>query len=361
VTSDSNRDDPMTPEAVVRAVRAVRRDLDVALTEHPSADELASYVDGELDETGREAVALHLEECAACREELADLRTLQADMAGAATRTRAGASRTWLALAASVAIIAAAAVGASRWWRGRDTTAPTATVSTPAPAVAATATLVDGSRRIDIMADGRTRGLESLAAEDRDVVERTLQAGRAPVAPLVARLRVDAGPLMGGPAAGAAFAAVAPAGLVVERDRPVFRWTAARGAREYRVTVLDARQRIAAESGPLQALEWTPPASLARGAEYSWQVSAAADGGRVVAPSPPAPEARFAVLDRETADAIAQARRRYAGSHLVIGILASQAGLVDEAEREFAALAAQNPDSPIAASLLQQATRIRRP
>jgi len=69
-------------------------------------------------------------------------------------------------------------------------------------------------------------------------------------------------------------------------------------------------------------------------------------------PRPPAPQAKFRILDQAKAHELAPARRAYASSHLTLGLLSAQAGLLDEAEQELRALQKANPNSAIARRLL---------
>jgi hypothetical protein len=84
-------------------------------------------------------------------------------------------------------------------------------------------------------------------------------------------------------------------------------------------------------------------------------VKAVKDSREFKAPSRGAPQAKFRVLDEARASELAQARRAYPSSHLTLGLLYLQAGLLDEAEREFRALEEANPNSELAQRLLKQA------
>ena len=99
---------------------------------------------------------------------------------------------------------------------------------------------------------------------------------------------------------------------------------------------------------------WTAPQSLKRGAIYYWLVKSIKDGQEFKAPRPPAPQAKFRILDEATADELAKARRAYASSRLTLGLLYAQAGLLKEAELELQALLKTNPDSALAHRLLRQ-------
>ncbi|HYK90449.1 MAG TPA: hypothetical protein VE398_16865 [Acidobacteriota bacterium] len=84
------------------------------------------------------------------------------------------------------------------------------------------------------------------------------------------------------------------------------------------------------------------------------------DGEEVLSPKPPAPEAKFKVLDRKRAEELSQAQRDHLGSHLLLGILFTRAGALDDAERELKALARTNPQSPIPQNLLRDLESLRR-
>jgi hypothetical protein len=140
--------------------------------------------------------------------------------------------------------------------------------------------------------------------------------------------------------------------VVIETDRPKFRWQALEGAGNYIVTILDAKFREVGSSGPIVGTEWTAPNSLQRGGTYSWQISALKDGKTIVSPKPPLPEARFRILDQGAVVALAKLKKSAGNSHLVMGVFYWKHGLIEESEREFQALAKANPHSTAAAELL---------
>ncbi len=73
---------------------------------------------------------------------------------------------------------------------------------------------------------------------------------------------------------------------------------------------------------------------------------------------PPAPEAKFKVLDAPIARKLEAAKTSVGNSHLALGILYAEAGLFKEAEQEFAALKVDNPESPVPVILLQQVSNV---
>jgi hypothetical protein len=150
-----------------------------------------------------------------------------------------------------------------------------------------------------------------------------------------------------------------PIGNIIQSDRPTFRWRTLKDAESYVVEVYDANFNKVASSQPTQKTEWTSNAPLKRGAIYQWQVTAIKDGQEIKSPVRPAPEAKFKVLDAARADEIEQAKRKYKNSHLLLGILYANAGLLQEAENEFQVLLKQNPKSEAARKLLQKVRQRR--
>ena len=83
------------------------------------------------------------------------------------------------------------------------------------------------------------------------------------------------------------------------------------------------------------------------------------DGQEITSPRPPAPQAKFRVLDQAKANELAQARRDHRSSHLTLGLLYADAGLLREAEQEFRLLQNANPNSELARTLLRQVQSLR--
>jgi hypothetical protein len=157
-----------------------------------------------------------------------------------------------------------------------------------------------------------------------------------------------------GEARRAEFSVIEPVGAVTLSDRPIFRWSQLNGATGYLVEVYDERFGLAAASPQITDHSWTAAQPLKRGGIYYWQVKAVKDGRELKAPRPPAPQAKFRVLDAARANELAHARRVYAPWRLVLGVLYARAGLAHEAEREFRALQEANPNSELAHRLLKQ-------
>jgi hypothetical protein len=408
-----------------------------AKPEHLSYEHLAAYVDGTLDEVGRELVESHISICGQCASEVHDVfdvakalgRTgrrfekLVALLGWRALFSRAGIlgrfEADWplvplraYALAASVILVV---IAGSVWVRqrqphgqpstsanlaaskSRETLALKAgekltasqlspnteviTLQSP-PAVNmellrraaieasrrsapqtpnVVATPVDGGPRGTINIDGNLAELESIPEPFREAVRAGLAGEAIYPAQLLSELvsgtgfgRVTAYP--GGAQARAipirpvgVIALEKPVATVVLSDVPIFAWSPVSGATSYRVSVFNSMGLKVVESPPLTATIWSPPAPLARGEIYAWRVMKDADPKAALSVSP---EARFKVLEGDTAEKLEQIRTRFPRSPLTLGAIYAQAGLLDDAQSEFEALAESNPRSIEARKLL---------
>jgi hypothetical protein len=208
-----------------------------------------------------------------------------------------------------------------------------------------------------------TRSLEQTIAmlprEDQSAVLGAVSQQRLTTPDVVKALRGSKQTLLGESAA-LRFEVIAPVGEVVMDTRPTFRWQALSGTAGYSVAIFDANLKPVQSSALLRTTEWTPTEMLKRGQVYQWQVTATLPGGKSMnSPSPPSPEARFRVLGQEKADAFERFRLAHPESHLVLGILYAQAGVLEESERELAAIPQGNPDYDLGQRLLSRVQEMR--
>ena len=154
------------------------------------------------------------------------------------------------------------------------------------------------------------------------------------------------------------FSVLEPAGSVLLTDKPAFRWSTLDGATGYVVEVYDEQFNLVSSSPQLSNASWTT--TLPRGKVYSWQVKAIKDGQEITSPRPPAPQAKFRVVDQAKANELAQAKRAYGSSHLTLALLYADAGLLKEAEQQLRLLRRTNPNSDLANKLLRQIQTLRR-
>lgn len=359
--------------------------------DHLQKEQLAAYTEGHLDEVDLELAESHLESCAQCAAQAQELRDSAGKRArifpiSAPVETSPPALQTrliaaWerllsipqsLRIAAVCAMTALLVIAVVLWLRSETDKqeivehppAPQPSVTPPQGPQPETPTfraLNDGGEQITLDSQGNVTGLESLSPADQQRVKTALITGRVQTPKALRDLSDSSAASMGRPD-GSAFTLIRPVGRIVESDRPTFRWRPLGGAIAYQVTVTDPEggYKEVAASPELQDTKWTVEGRLERGRIYNWQVIAHTNSGEVKAPAPDAPEAKFKVLEQAKANEVARAKRAYAGRRLVLGLVYAQAGLLDEAEREFEALVRANPQSDVAKNLLDDLRAGRR-
>jgi hypothetical protein len=212
--------------------------------------------------------------------------------------------------------------------------------------------LIDNGRLVHVDRQGNLSGLPLMTGEQEQAIKLVLRNQQARVSNEISELVGRTSNLMG-QGESESFELLTPVATVVATDRPTFRWQPLEGASRYAVAVLDENFNVVAESGPLTSASWKPERGLARGKIYLWQVTAEKDGRKIIAPTAPAPEARFKVLSATGRRELQRAEQDYSGSHLILGALYAEAGLLDDAEREFRALLKANPQSAIVKKLVR--------
>src|ERR1051325_9760722 len=394
------------------AGQSLRRDLTATGLTHVTCEQLVLYVDGGLDQTDNEIVAGHLKLCEQCFAELNELRAFATEKAAypakeygprapssvgqkllrfmKGLRERAeGSWRTpafWLpveiaSLALVVALLVWAGVLQSRSSQlqmaldaerqeneklKQDYQAAIASTSDlqnqlaqlKSPEVSANVvTLNDGPGQVTLDEKGNLAGVP---AEYQQMVKQTLTSQQVVTPHVLSELIGKSGVLMGPAEEGHPIALLSPVGTAVIGVRPVFRWRALDGAEGYVVKIYDADFNEVAASPQLSGTVWTATRSLERGRTYSWQLTARAGGKEIVSPIKPAPDAKFMVLNQTKAGEVAHAKTASGNSHLTLGILYAQSGLLDDAEREFQALLRANPKSTLVRKLLRIVREKRR-
>jgi anti-sigma factor RsiW len=285
---------------------------------HLTDAQLAAVVDARLAPGERDEVETHLRACSTCAGEVEDLRAF------ARGRSRGPRVRyIWAAAAALVGI--ALLIPAAIQWRSRS-----------------------GGQAVT---EASLAGLETLPARERQRVQAALGSGVAQAPAWLAELGPAPEALMG-EAPPESFRIVAPVATAVVEDRPAFRWQALPGATGYEVAISDEALRVVAHGGPVTGTSWTPDQPLARGRVYLWQVTAHRGGESVSAPAPPAPVAKFRVLDQGTARVLDDATRAHPEADLLLGILYTEAGVRDTAIARLVRVPPADPHFPMAARTL---------
>ena len=225
----------------------------------------------------------------------------------------------------------------------------------PAPVVAQ---LNDGARVLTLDQQGKLSGADNLPPAYQSLLKNALSTGRVEKSSQLEGLTRASSSLMSSEGEASEFRVAEPMGTVLLTSQPTFRWSAMPGATGYVVEVYDDKFNLVTSSPQLNTLTWTT--TLPRGKVYAWQVKATKDAETVTSPRPPAPQANFRIVDQAKANELANARRAYGSSHLTLGLLYADAGLLREAEQEFRLVQKANPNSDLARNLLRHVQTLRR-
>ena len=373
---------------------AAKTAIPVAASAHPTVEGIAGYVDGTLAGENLQVVADHLTRCEQCVLAVDDLRAFRNQVESTLDReyhpavVPAPTKNMWHrldafmplsflrspALAFGVVVLLVAGSGWLIWQTVEKeaqqqtvATTPSPAASLPAPGVPPSsisapviAEVDDGDGHMLLDQNGKLFGADYLPLNYRELVKEALTSQRLEKSPVLEGLSRPVTSLMGSDKKDGGFSIVEPQGKVLIADRPTFRWSVLNDATNYVVEVYDERFNLVAASTQLTINSWTAPQPLRRGIAYSWQVKATKDGQEFSSPHPPAPQAKFRILDEAKANELVQARRAYASSHLILGLLYAQAGLLDEAEQELRALQKANPNSTLVSQLLTNVQAMRR-
>jgi len=363
---------------------------------HLSAEQAAEYVDRNLSGEALQMVDDHLANCQPCALAVADLRAFRNEIAPSldcayspatvAVTTKESWRSRFASLfrvspipafgGAALAVVMLAVVAWLAWRTPRQTgpevaVAPTAASqpspssetpsvppSEPAPATAVVAQLNDGDRVLALDQEGKLSGADDLPPSYKNLITKALSSQRIERSSQLQGLTRPPSSLMGTGNQKDLFSVVEPVGNVLLTNSPTFRWSALEGATGYVVEVYDEQFKQVASSPQLTSSSWTT--TLPRGHVYSWQVKATKDGQELTSPRPPAPQAKFRVLDQAKTNELARAKRAYASSHLSLALLYADAGLLKEAEQELRLVRKANPNSELATKLLRQIQALRR-
>jgi len=339
---------------------------------HVTYEQLEAFIDGKASDAENETLRGHVDSCRVCAGELRDMSDFKAELTASGKKDhkakegwwanfaalRLSPSRVVLALAISAAIVLVVAVE-----RKSLSLAPPR--KSPSAGAAPTDTVGPNPARNEHL----TASLSSLEAaigglppEERTSVLLAYSHQMIPTPEVLAQLRGRQQTLLGESQPGRRFEVLAPLGEVVPDMRPIFRWQSLAGATGYTVAIFDANLYPVQSSPSLRATQWRANRPLKRGQIYKWQVTATlSDGNSVTSPSPPSPEAKFRVLDQKKVDELAQFQKTHPKSHVALGILYAQAGLLEQGQHELQQISQNDPDHDLAQNLLKSIHEIRHP
>ena len=380
----------MNADSAFFALRAEAFAENGGLSTHLTPEQTADYVDKNLSGESLQIVSDHLTSCEQCVLAVDDLRAFRNEIAPSLDREYRPAAvpvpvqtkSAWRARFASLfrvspvpafggAALAVLLLAVIAWlaWRTPGEREPQIAVgptplSQPSPSLApatptpaaepervVVAQLNDGGRVLELDQEGKLSGADDLPAAYQNLVAKALSSQRIEKSSQLQGLTRPPSSLMSGDNQKDQFVVLAPAGTVLLTDKPAFRWSQMEGATGYVVEVYDDQFKLVATSPQLTDASWTT--TLARGKVYSWQVKALKDGQEFTSPQPPAPQAKFRIVDQAKANEIARARRVHGNSHLTLALLYADAGLIKEAEQELRLLRRANPNSDVARALLR--------
>jgi hypothetical protein len=288
------------------AVKELRSDF----TEHLSYADVVLCSEG----IGKPDALKHIRECSSCQADVLDLSRFRTGMADTPRRPQVAPVKPWIRYRVPLGIAAAVlVVGGSTFFvlsRPQRPAGPAQAVVAPPP-------------QID----------PALPPAERQLLQQALAAGQFQKAPVLDNLVTARGTLLSPTEPQPKIKLLQPVGTAVMSSQPVLRWTPMSDATTYVVSVFDEKFQKVAESPTLSATDWRPAEPLPVGKTLIWQVTAHTSSGTVHAPNPPEPEARFQVVAPEAAERIEKARRDFPGNSLLLAVLYTQVGALDDAEQ----------------------------
>ncbi len=277
------------------------------LTEHLSYADVVSCSEG----NGKPHVIQHIRECPECQAEVMDLSRFRTELVEIPRQPIELPVKPWvryripLGIAAAVLVIAGASTFALRRTPKVEQAQTTAQPAQADP---------------------------GLPPAERQMLQQAMATGRLERAAVLDNLVRARGTLLSPSSPKPKIVLLQPVGTTVLSDRPVLRWTPNNEATSYVVSIFDEKFQKLAESPAMTATDWRPSAPLPVGKVLNWQVTAKTASGAIHAPNPPEPEARFQVVAPEVVARIEKLRNEFPGNPLLMALLFSQAGALDDTE-----------------------------
>jgi hypothetical protein len=322
--------------------------IEQARFRHLSYEQMDDWVEDRLDPAGRELVMAHIGTCSPCARQLIAYQEYAPKMAApiqtmmvAATRPMEQVKTSWwsflkqpqyaLGAAALVAFFAIAGP-----WNKHSAVEQTGAIIAP------TSTAVEST----IPAQNNPLTNAVLSTAEFDTLPDSLRVGAKEVvtapesAPKPAALK--------GLESSGDGTLEYPYAEVVAETQPVMRWKAFGDS--YNVSLYDSRRGLISRRGGLKETSWTPTSALVRGQVYSWEVESGGQRHR----------GTFRVLGANQLQELERIRAQHSGSHLVVGAVSEQLGLLTAAKQEFEAMAKDSGQAQQAAKLLSHIEGLRK-
>ena len=310
--------------------------------EHLALVRMASLVNNSLDPVERELAYSHLEFCAECNEQVQSLKLSALEAGGGSTvMTMLDFLRDRFALLWPMPVAAALTlmlVSFADWMY---------VASRPSVAAMVRQEPVPHQNEVTV----------AQLNEPALVVTKNVPPIRLNSKPLVfpadlTTLRSTASTKRGIQKQQPTFGLLSPIQTFVLSTRPTFRWQAQSNATSYVIKIFTEDYELIATSPILKTNAWAPSTPLERGKTYLWQASALVDGVEMLG-KPKSGQAKFKLLDEQTAKKVGQAKRSV-GSALELGRVYAEAGLLDKTIATLRAIRKSNAEFPMAQKLLRQ-------
>lgn len=304
---------------------------------HLAYRQLETYVDGTITPAERVAADAHIRVCPACAGGLRDLKSFEGELNSKEKRGKliepwlAWARPAWPALAriAATVLVAAGIAAFFLWKNGNHPLSPEP-------------------------GDQVSREIAALQPEEQRAVREAIAQAKVTFPRELAELRPTQETLRKLPTQSRHFSLLSPIGEVINDPQPVFQWQPLAGAQSYTVDILGPDSNSVQSSPSLRETQWKPQQPLRRSYVYQWQVTALMkNGAQVLSPKPPAPEAKFCVLEASQAEQIEQFQLSHPRSHLVLGILYARVGMLTAAANELRQVAQNDANYGSAQGLLK--------
>ncbi len=361
---------------------------------HLDYEQISGYLDNKLDKDSAEFIELHAGLCSRCGKDLRSLKEFRESLDAELDRRQtswgligkpiSGFRKPKLpnpvyvfGAVAVIALFGLLGFAIYRWGgnrgneprqdRAETTPSPQSTIEKqakgdPIPAIVDrqkgknrqsknSEIIVDNGKKFAIDYQGNRISSSDLAPELQAIAEDVLRGEPVGERALLEQLKQDASSLRGGGGVKKRIFLVSPVGVLVEDDRPVFKWKPMDGATGYVVEIVDVEFRPVAQSHRLDSTEWTIENNLKRGQIYMWQVKAIRDEEKIANRSNGI--GKFMVISDKKFNELRAARKKY-DSHLEMGIYYLKEGLLEEAKREFESLRSKNPSSKLVNNLYRR-------
>jgi hypothetical protein len=322
--------------------------VDQARFHHLSYEQMDDWVEDRLDQGGRELVMAHIGGCPACARQLIayqDYAPAMAEPVRAAALAPTQVVRQqkpsfWSFLKqpqyalGAAALVAFIAIGP--WSKHSSPPQPQGAIIAPTSTSGESTIAAHPSAQVD----------QALSVTQLDTLPDSLRAGAREV--VTSPDRAERPASLKGLDPNGDTTLEYPASEVVAETQPVMRWKAFGSS--YNVSLYDSRHSLISRRANLKETRWTPPGALVRDRIYTWEVESAGQKHR----------GTFRVLSEAQLKELAKVRAEHGNSHLVMGAVNEQLGLLTPARQEFEAMAKNSAQAEQAAKLLSHIDALRK-